>query len=383
MKNVTTRLLLIIILLLGLVSFCKNIISTTTSSNTTTKDSVNVTKPDTEDIKYSNLLKTLAKQLKDYPDAKFSVGYIDRDRTPDLFISTGYSHLNGVKIYLSAYDDFIEVKAPDNSGFGEFGKTIYIPYKSTVCDYAMYYGEEYFTFYEISESDVRLLCSLKCVHRENTEYYIDGEAVSKGKFERNLNEYYKNKNYVSTLEYEESFDITATNIRSAIARKLPPSSVTINKNDKETITLYSKNGKSIEVAPSEKEAYNAKGWYNAPASGKAELLEMLYGTWITDGKGYTDTPFVDFRGEKIDTGWSNEYCSRGRIKSITLVKNNTYKIRETATLVDLEGPDKVINNEFHIYYEGGNEFQMVTDDDTMTTWKYVGTLEDMLNMSRN
>ena len=375
MKNVTTRVLLIIILLLGLVSFCKNIISTTT-----TKDSVNVTKPDTKELVYSNLLKKLTEELKDCPDAKFSIGYIDNDREPDIFVSTGYSHINGVKIYLSANDDFIEVKPPEKSGFGEFGKTIYIPYNSTVCDYAMYYGEEHFKFYRAFRTGTRLMCSLKRVNREkNTEYYIDEEAVSKGEFERNLNEYYRNQNYVSTLEYEKSFDITEENIRSVLARKSPLSSVAINKNDKETITLYSKNGKSIEVMPSEKEAYNAKGWYTAPASGKAELLDMLYGTWITDDERYKGS-FVDFHGEKIDTGWVTEYCSYGRIKSITLVKNNTYKIKEKATLAGYEEPDEVINNEFDIYYEGGNEFQMITDDGAMTMWKYVGTIEDMLNM---
>lgn len=118
----------------------------------------------------------------------------------------------------------------------------------------------------------------------------------------------------------------------------------------------------------------------------AELLNLLSGTWVAENESYyAGIPFMDFHGNNLDRGWSYEYFSKGTINSVTYVGNNTYKLTETLKVLDYSDEEygKTIINEFHIYYEGGNRFKETLSTGIVRTWKYVGTIEDMLNMHYN
>lgn len=157
--------------------------------------------------------------------------------------------------------------------------------------------------------------------------------------------------------------------------------------DYPVVYLYSSDGRSILVDKASIPEWNKVGWYTAPASGKSQLLGMLYGTWIAENESYyAGVPFMDFYGDSLDRGWSYEYYSYGTIMSVTLVGNNTYKVTEQLMVVDPSDFEygKYINHEFHIYYEGGSRFtEIFSNGITRRTWKYVGSIDDMLRISMN
>lgn len=144
-----------------------------------------------------------------FEEIKFAIGFVDEDDIPELFVSDGYYHACGTKVFM-----YIDGEVTLVGEFGEYGGFGFTPRKNNI--YSFYYGmgvgsnavysmnpdgsttqKGSFTFGDFYdyENDVDL----------GTKYYVNDEEVDEATYDKEIAQFYYDDVENWALAYDYNF----------------------------------------------------------------------------------------------------------------------------------------------------------------------------------
>lgn len=159
---------------------------------------------------YKDVLLNLDKADIDLTDQnpKFCLCYIDDNDIPELVISTGDFHAACCYVFT-----YVGGKAVNLGPFGEFGEIKYIDKGGIIIDKLGNNGYFVETYYKLSKGALDSPLEFEIDSRdENSLYYVDGEEISKAKYNSLVAEATGKAKIVSSPGYEKCFAVNKESV---------------------------------------------------------------------------------------------------------------------------------------------------------------------------